>query len=173
MGNHPKRRKKTNAEISEMNKARQRQQEYQEIKQQQQQQQQLPNWDDLPGLHATCRGMLGTIGPVSQLFVNKELLEAMGDNVIKLRDLAATLDRDVKEYITVLEQIAQQHQGKSGVIQDDTGNELMQMLQIGEQYHQWTVSFESVVIPTVADIFSLANTFLPEDKKIQNPGAPR
>ena len=47
-------------------------------------------------------------------------------------------------------------------------NELVSMLGIGEAYQQWSMSFQSVVIPIVGDIISLANSFLPQDKKIPN-----
>lgn len=138
-------------------------------KQQEVKQQQAPTWDDLNGLNMACRELLQRTAPVSQLFVNKELLEAMGDNVTHLRDLASALNKDVKEYVDALNAIAQQHNGKSGVIDDP--DQLMQMFSIGENYQRWMESFQSVVIPTVSDIFILTNKFLPSDKQVTQPGA--
>ena len=124
----------------------------------------LPTWDDLNGLHHACRQLLCTVQPVASIFVSKELIEALGDNVIKLRDMATTLNNDVKEYVDALNEISNNHQGKTGPITE--GDELLQMLAVGEQYHAWTDSYQSVVVPTIGDIFALTNSFLPSDKQI-------
>lgn len=158
------RRKRTRAEVTHINKRREVMAKQQAV----QQQTQAPTWDDLNGLLGACRELLQKTSPVSQLFVNKELIEAMGDNVTHLRDLATTLNKDVKEYVEALNQIAGQHAGKTGIITDP--DELFAMYGVGENYQRWMESFQTVVLPTITDIFLLANSFLPADKQIAQQG---
>jgi len=153
----PVRRKKTRAEISDHNRKRDLQQKHNEVIQQ-------PKWEDLDVLHRHCIDLLGAMRPVSAIFVDKELLAAMGNNILSLRDMAASLTNDIKEYSSVLRDIRAKHEGKTGVIEDP--NDLFAMYGLGEEYNRWTASYESVIIPTIQDIMNLVRQFLPEDKTL-------
>lgn len=154
----PKRKKKTRAEQTHQNRSKKMQHNGDPKAK-------LPMWEDLNQLKATCQSLLQTVLPVASLFTNKELLTAMGDDVTKLRDMAAALDRDVKEHVTAFNEIAKLHEGKTGLISD--GNEIIVMFDIGEKYQRWSEIYENVVVPMIADIFVLANKYLPDDQKIR------
>ena len=154
----PVRRTKTQAEITAQNKRKIRVAAAEEALKPN------PSWDDLVGVHQSCKYLLGTVRPVASLFVNQELVTAMGDNVTKLRDLASALNKDVAEYVQVLNAIAAKHEGRTGVIDDVA--DMLTVWTIGDEYNQWTASFESIVVPTVRDIFALANSFLPSDQQL-------
>lgn len=151
------RRKKTNAEVSADRRKR-------DIQQKQQINNSKPKWDDLNNVLAGCRQLLGSVRPVAGILANKELMEKMGDEVVKLRDMAAILNRDVTEYVSALNSIAQNHEGKTGVIENDS--DLIHMFTIGEKYEQWSTSFESVVVSGIQDIFSIVNKYLPENERV-------
>lgn len=153
------RKKPTNAEISQ-NRARS-----QVRREQEHRKQKNLCWDDLHALHRECATLLTAAAPVAQLLRNKELLDAMGENITKLSKMAQALLSDVKDYRDRLDNIKAQHEGKTGG--EDDATFLLTAYTIGEEYQQWILSYNTVVLSNIQGIMDLAQSCLPAEKKLQ------
>lgn len=109
-------------------------------------------WNDLNGLHTQCVSYLTASTSVHALLQNAEATAKVADRAA-LATNAALLNKDAKAFAERLESIHAQHAQRVGGISDP--QEMMQAIQIGESYADWTQSFESVVFPSVRAIHEL------------------
>lgn len=106
-------------------------------------------WDELKGLHRYCVELLSTPAPIATALSNRDIVSKCKDAGVLVHD-ARLLKQDMEVYSQRLQAILASHSDKSGGTDDP--DQLMEALDIGEQYQQWIDSFQSVVVPTVQAI---------------------
>ena len=106
-------------------------------------------WDELFSLRQTCLETMGSVSPIISCLKNPEHVQKCEskENLVKE---AKVLKKDLEDYRFRLEHIHSNHQHKTGGTDDF--DELMECLNIGEQYQEWLASFQTVVIPTVESL---------------------
>lgn len=112
-------------------------------------------WDSLHIMHRECVAYAQVPTSVYNLLRDKDKTSKIQDQQA-LASSATILNRDMLAYTQRLAAIQQQHHDRRGDVKDT--KELMEAIQIGEQYADWTQSFESVVFPTVSTIHDLFRT---------------
>lgn len=109
-------------------------------------------WDALKVIFQNCAAY--TIAPSSLTpFINNADLTAKIADQTKLLQLANLLKRDVSEFASRLQAIFAKHKDREGNVTN--GDQLMEVLQLQEEYIQWATSYEAVVIPTITAILDL------------------
>lgn len=109
-------------------------------------------WDALQVFYRECAAYSLVPQILQPYLTNSQLTAKIGD-LDQLVRLSQLLAKDVSDYSQRLSRIYMQHQNRYGVA---TGpNDLMQAFQIQEQYVAWGTSYESVVMPTVAEIVDI------------------
>ena len=107
-----------------------------------------------------CRALSVAPAQVMPLFKDNAALNNIPKSQHRnLVNQAKILSQDFSKYMADLEAIYAKHKGKSG--STTSPDELMEVLNIGEEYQKWMTSFQLVVLPTVAEITAL---FEPEDR---------
>lgn len=150
------RRKKTNAEISRINK------QAEAAKQAEKKDKQL-SWDELAAVDQDCRGMLALPGRVTPLLRDGELIKKVKSTAALTRVSKILLD-DIKKYRKALDNIQKQWEGKSGGAVDP--DDYLTAIVIFENYDNWINSWNSVVMPNLIYIIDMFNDVLPQEEKL-------
>jgi hypothetical protein len=109
-------------------------------------------WDDLKRVYMDCRALSVVPAEVLPLLKDQEKLSKV-TNPLELVNQAKVLSQDVQHYNSKLVEIHNKHQNRNG--NSRSPDELMRILQIGEEYQEWLYSYQTVVTPTVATILEL------------------
>lgn len=111
-------------------------------------------WNDLSHLQAQCFQLNQSPTQVVALLRNQELVARVADKD-SLMQLANTLNRDVQDFSTRLNQLnaaVDQHRG--GVVDLP---KLALLMDVAQAYDQWITSYQLVVVPTAMQITDLFN----------------
>lgn len=121
---------------------------------QQQSSESRPNrgWDALKVIFQNCAAYTIAPSSLTPFIKNAELTAKIADQT-KLLQQCNLLKRDVAEYANRLQAIFDRHKNRDGDVTD--ADQLMEVLQLQEQYIQWATSYEAVVIPTITAILDL------------------
>lgn len=114
-------------------------------------------WDDLQKLYMECRALSVVPAQVLPLLKDPEQLKRV-ENPQALIDQTKVLSKDVAQYNERLQEIHNKHAGRTGSSKD--GDELIEILNIGEEYQSWLAGYQTVVTPVVGQIM---NQFAGED----------
>ena len=106
-------------------------------------------WDELNSLYVSCGELLTTPAPIAMALRDRAVVANCRDAEALKAD-SKILARDMQSYKESLENIKKGHAGKTGGTENP--DELMNSFDMGEQYQQWIMSFQSVVIPTVQSL---------------------
>lgn len=101
-------------------------------------------WSDLARGHDPSQARLETIDQLLAIVDGPEAA-AIRELRPEIAERADILRRDRASYQTQLDAIAAQHAGRTDVCRNS--DELMAVIQIGEEYQRWNDSFQSVVVP--------------------------
>lgn len=106
-------------------------------------------WDALNGVSAAVSGVSLILAPLAPYLKNKELIDKIEDKD-KFYRLVQTLDQDVRAMTQSLNAIRDRHAGRTGQTQD--ADEIVQAIEIQEEYVQWAGDFDDVVVPVFSQI---------------------
>jgi hypothetical protein len=109
-------------------------------------------WDDLEKVYLECCAVSTTPATVLPLIKNAELVDKVEDRQ-ELTESTAILTRDAKDYAQRLNEIHEKHRNYSG--KADTAEEMMLAYSLGEEYQNWLVSYQTVVLPTTNKILAM------------------
>ncbi|MBE0438197.1 MAG: hypothetical protein IBX57_00325 [Gammaproteobacteria bacterium] len=111
-------------------------------------------WDDLNNLYLECSALsLSPVG-VSKLLKDKNALATVKDTEA-LKSAASVLAKDVASFNSQLTEIYNKHKARTG---NAGPEELLVVLSLGEEYHNWLTNYQQVVLPVIADITALFDT---------------
>lgn len=111
-------------------------------------------WDDLKRAYLECRGITVMPLSVTTLMTNEEMVSKIKD-IDELKKQALVLSKDIKYYNDKLDEIHNRHKDRVGNCTDE--NDLVHCLNIGEEYQEWLISYQTVVMPTVNSILTMFN----------------
>lgn len=114
-------------------------------------------WDDLNDLFKECNALTLYPSQALPLLNNPEQMKRVKE-AEGLTEAVKVLSKDVATYGARLEEIHNKHAGKTGSSGD--GDELIQIVNIGEAYQQWMYNYQTVVLPVVGQVM---NYFAGED----------
>lgn len=139
------RRKKTNAEIKRDRAAREKKAEIERTS---------IAWDDLRNVHNACNEtMQETATSIAKVLRVPGLEQRLGDKLPEVKRMAGEMARDVDTYKQTLKDISAKYEGQSGLA---TGlAKTMGAIAIGEEYNQWTESFQNVVVQRANEILRI------------------
>lgn len=139
--NRPQRRKKTNAEIKSDRVKRDAQKREADTL----------GWNDLDTMHQACNESMQTTGQrVAEILRLPDLKDKLGDDTPKVIQMGTELARDIRGFKATLNDIAAKHEHQKGAAKGLDGK--MAVIVIGEEYHQWTDAFNTVVVQRSHDI---------------------
>lgn len=125
-------------------------------------------WNELHGIYLECRALTTKPAEVLPFLRNKALSDKIKDQK-KLHEAAQVLSKDAAEFNKSLEEIHQRHIDRTGTT--TTPDDLMNCLDIGEQYSTWLYRYQVVVLPTVDTILSLYQGVMSgDDDKVEVEG---
>jgi hypothetical protein len=127
-----------------------------------------PVWDSLAGLSAAV-GQITSIPALLIPYLEDKALMAKLIAPEKFRRLGGTLERDIRLMTERYRAIRRQHEGRTGGTRD--GTELMQSIDLSEQYVAWAGEFDAVVIPTFLEMMQLLKNSGADISSVSMPSA--
>lgn len=115
----------------------------------------LGDWDYLIEMHKNCAAYTCVPALLTPFVRNNELVSRVPDSS-NLTEMFTVLAKDVQTFATNLEKIRQKHADKTGSPKDPDDH--MRCIGINENYIQWALSYESLVIPQVLAILDVFET---------------
>lgn len=113
---------------------------------------QTPAWDTLAGISAAAGNFLQIPSVLIPFLRDEKVMEAVVDKG-RLQTLMNHVHQDLHEMRRSYERLRNQHSHRSGA--DTDSNDLMVSIQIYQDYMEWSVQFEELVMPNVSDMLDL------------------
>jgi hypothetical protein len=113
---------------------------------------QTPAWDTLAGLSAAAGQLLHLPSILIPLLRDEKAMEAVEDKG-RLQSLMKLIQQDVHQFSHTYSQLRQRHSHRSG--EETDSNDLMDSIQVYQDYVEWSASFEELVMPNVTDLLEL------------------
>ena len=109
-------------------------------------------WNDLNQVYLNCHALALSPSRIMPLVKDPAQLENV-ENGTALVDQIKVLSKDVAYYNQRLKDIHSKHVNRTG--STTSPDELMTVLRIGEEYQEWLVSYQTVVMPLVVSILEV------------------
>lgn len=113
-------------------------------------------WDEVENLRIEATRVLGNSGLVTPILRSEDMVKAAAEQgkLGELRSAAKLLAEDTTKFSERLKEIATQHEGRKG---PDRGvDDMMKAIAVGEQYRDFIMSYNQVVLPTIKEITDIA-----------------
>lgn len=109
-------------------------------------------WSDLHNIYAECCALTTQPAALLPLLRDAEL-SAKVDDQNRLTQTATVLTRDAKDYNDRLQAIYTKHKARTG--STTSPDDLMACLALADEYTDWMMSYQSVVLPHVETILGM------------------
>lgn len=127
-----------------------------------------PVWDALNGVSAAVGNCNLILVPLTPYLQNKDWLEQIVDKPRFYR-LIQTLDRDVRAMTERFRAIQAQHAGRRGQTQNP--HEVLQAIEIQEQYVEWASQFDDVIVPVFSELVDILRPLGVDDLNVPSASA--
>lgn len=111
--------------------------------------QQQFGWDGINEMQIQARAQLDNAKQTPAV-VRARLAEGHDFDIARTTVLLETVSKDILTFQDELNDIYRQHMGKTGRIRSDEQRFLS--IQIAEQYSDWQMRFQNVILPTLGDL---------------------
>lgn len=158
MGTQP-RRKKTNAEMkADRAKRENKRREADTL-----------GWNDIDQMRTACYDSLRTTSKqVAEALKLPDLSQKLGEDTSKIAQMGKELATDVGNFKLTLDDIAKKHADQKGVAKGIDGK--MKAILVGEEYHQWSDSFNTVVVQRAQEIMMrVEDAYFPPPPAAETP----
>lgn len=120
-------------------------------------------WDTINEFSAVAFGLSRIPAQLIPFLRNETLMANIKDR-LNVANQIRSISNDVKVYGQSLQEIASRHHSKRG--STATPDEHLEALMVGEDYINWCVQFQGVVLSTVVDVLEqFAHTSSPESEE--------
>lgn len=113
-------------------------------------------WDEVENLRVEATKVLGNSSLVAPILRSEELVVAAAKTgkLEELKSSARLLATDTVTYSERLKEIGKQHEGRKGAARGT--DDMMAAIAVGEQYRDFIMSYNQVVLPTIREITEIA-----------------
>lgn len=113
---------------------------------------QTPAWDTLAGLSASAGQLLHLPSILIPFLRDEKAMESVTDKG-HLKSLMKLIEQDVRQFSRSYDQLRQRHSHRSGAETD--ANDLMDSIQVYQDYVEWSASFQELVMPNVIELLEV------------------
>lgn len=127
---------------------------------------QTPAWDALAGLSSAAGQLLHLPSILIPFLRDEKVMESVGDKG-RLQSLMKLIKQDVEQFSHSYGHLRNRHSHRSG---EDTGSDdLMDSIQIYQDYVDWGANFQELVMPNVVDLLELLRLAGADVSRVQFP----
>lgn len=113
---------------------------------------QTPAWDTLAGLSAAAGQLLHLPSILIPFLRDEKVMDAVEDTA-RLKSLMRLIKQDVDQFSGSYDALKKRHNHRSG--EETDSNDLMDSIQVYQDYVAWSANFEELVMPNVTELLEL------------------